>query len=243
MRVRAFRAFVGRWRFRYFVHLRKRLRTLESPDAQPVTIEHNLKSLSDHVNARMERLVQPLAAIETLDADSRILVIGPRTEADLLLLIGYGFQSKNVRGLDLISYSPWIELGDMHEIPFEDDSQDAVVLGWVLAYSQEPERVAREMLRVARHGALLAIGVEYSELSNAEVEKLIGYKINETDRPRINSVPAMLELFAGYVDSVIFSHDAPKKVSHTPQGLVPQPSSVIVIFSIDKRGRDAGPAV
>lgn len=242
MRLPGMRSFIGRTRFRYFVHLRKKLRTIDSDGAHPVTVEHNLKGLQDHTNARMERLIRPLVSIETVDADSDVLVVGPRTEADLLLLIGYGLKSGKVRGLDLISYSPWIDLGDMHAMPYEDDSFDVSILGWVLAYSAEPEKVADELVRVTRDGGLVAIGLEYSEMTGDDLKELIGYEIEESERPRINSVPQILELFGDRVRDVYYRHDAPKRVSHTREGYAPNPSSVIVIFSVDKGGADSAGA-
>jgi ubiquinone/menaquinone biosynthesis C-methylase UbiE len=51
--------------------------------------------------------------------------------------------------VDLISYSPWITPGDMHKLPFDDNTFDIIVLGWVLGYSSTPGQVANEVLRVA----------------------------------------------------------------------------------------------
>jgi hypothetical protein len=47
-------------------------------------------------------------------------------------------------------------------------------------------------------------------------------------------VPQILELFGSGVGEVFFSHDAPKKISHTKEGLLQKVSNVAVIFSIKK---------
>src|SRR5688572_20896498 len=103
----------------YFVKVRRQLKTLHSEDAFKTTVMHNMRSLYG-ANNRMNLLLFPLSVIERLTAESRILVIGPRNENDLYSLVGLGFKLQNIVGLDLISYSPWIRLGDMHAIPFPD---------------------------------------------------------------------------------------------------------------------------
>ena len=44
----------------------------------------------------------------------RKFCIGPRNEAEIFMLWSYGFKLENIVGLDLISYSPLIDLGDMY---------------------------------------------------------------------------------------------------------------------------------
>lgn len=208
------RGLVGYLRFIYFVKLRRRLRTMESPDAYPRTVAHNLgafrKIWFDLLTDRVDTLLRPLSSIETLGPDAKILVIGPRTEGDLLLLRGYGFH--NIRGLDLITYSPWVDLGDMHAIPHEADAFDAVVCGWVIAYSSNPMRAASEITRVARAGALVAIGQDHSLMTAKESEQKYGYTIvPDGAAPRLNSVADILNLFGSGVGTVYYSHDAPMK--------------------------------
>jgi len=217
----------------YFVHVRRALRTLPSADAFAATLPHNLKSLAQ-CNPRIDLLIKPLSVIESLNERSKVLVIGPRNEHDLFMLAGHGFAC--VRGLDLISYSPRIDLGDMHATPYPDDAWDAIVTGWTLSYSSAPERVAREMIRIARPGAVIAVGVEYSTMSESEEIALSGYSIQERTKlpKRINSVAEVLALFAPHVDTVFFTHDAPRKRSHTAGGLAADVSNVAAIFSIRK---------
>ena len=226
---------VGRMRLFWSVKVRRRLKLLESDRAFATTIDHNLKSLRDF-NQRTDALLRPLSAIETMGPQSRLLIIGPRNEGDLLSAIGYGFDPANVRGLDLISYSPRIDIGDMHEAPYADDSFDAIVIGWTLSYSRDPNAFATEMLRIVRDGGLIAIGVEYSELTEEDEIALVGYRIQERETlaQRINSTKAILDLFHGKVGHVYFDHDAPAKRSHGRHGMVENVSRVAVIFSVAK---------
>jgi SAM-dependent methyltransferase len=212
----------------YLVRVRKKLRTLESPHAFDATLKHNLRSLFG-ANNRMNMLLFPLSVIETLNADSKILVIGPRNENDLFSLVGLGFKMKNIRGLDLISYSPHIQLGDMHAIPFPDGSFDAVVCGWTLSYSATPEKAAQEITRVCKPGGIIAIAVEYSTMTADDERALVGYAVEDTKR-RINSTADIRALFEP-IGTVYFEHDAPNKVSHTRHGLVSNVSNVALVFS------------
>ena len=217
----------------YYARLLGRLRTLEADRSDPETVRHNLKSLRAG-NTRMHRLLRPLTALEMLDENSKVLLIGPRNEADLWLLAGYGFSIENLRGLDIISYSPLIDLGDMHETPYTDNQWDAVVLGWVLSYSIDPGRLANEVVRIVKPGGIVAIGVEYSTLTPDDVSGLVGYRLGKDER--INSVAQILELFGSTLGHVYYSHDAPLKRSHTKSGFIANPSAVCAIFSVNKPG-------
>jgi hypothetical protein len=183
----------------------------------------------------MELLIRPLSVIESVPKNSKVLVIGPRNEYDLILLAAYGFEFRRVRGLDLISYSPKIDLGDMHAMVYPDSSWDVVLCGWTLSYSAKPQKAAAEMLRVVRNGGIIGIGIEYSILSEQDSIALEGYAIQERQRlpERINSVEQCLNLFRPYVKDVFFHHDAPLKRSHTASGLT-TPSNVAIIFSVAK---------
>ncbi|WP_309090542.1 class I SAM-dependent methyltransferase [Phenylobacterium sp.] len=221
----------------YWIRLRRRLRTLDSDDTVKANIMHNMKSIWG-VNNRMNLLTYPLSVIETLGPDARILVIGPRNENDLLSLAGLGFRKENIVGLDLISYSPHIHLGDMHAIPFPDASFDAVICGWTISYSTNPRRAADEMVRVTKPGGVLAIGVEYSTMEPRDEKVLLGYELQEFEKigRRLNSARDFRELFAGSMDHVYFEHDAPRKISHTAEGLVDRVSNVGIVFSIKQGG-------
>src|SRR5690606_26436775 len=129
--------------------------------------------------------------------DAQVLSIGPRAEGELLNLAAHGFEWSKIRGLDLISYSPRIDLGDMHNIPYSDASFDVVIAGWVLAYSERPAVAAQEMARVTRPGGLVAVGVEYSPLSEEDVIKMMGY-LPGANR-RIGSCEEILALFGDTV--------------------------------------------
>jgi methyltransferase family protein len=229
------RRLVVRIRLFYFVRIRRVLKTVESPAAFKMTISHNIKSLGQ-CNTRIDLLIKPLSVVESVNESSNVLIIGTRDEHDIYTLIGHGFSKEKIRGLDLISYSPLIDLGDMHSTLYPDGTWDVIVVGWTLSYSSKPQEFAQEMMRIAKNGALIAIAVEYSTMSEHDEVEVSGYSIHERAKlsRRINSVKDILDLFSSHVGHVFFSHDAPLKISHGKGGLVRNVSNVGVIFSLSK---------
>lgn len=230
-----FRNVVVRIRLFYFVRIKRALKTIKSPDAFEMTIPHNIKALGQ-CNPRIDLLIRPLSVVESLNESAKVLIVGPRDEHDLFTLIGHGFSKDRIRGLDLISYSPMIDVGDMHNTSYPDSTWDVIVVGWTLSYSSTPQKFAKEMIRIATNGALIAIAVEYSVMSEQDEVGLSGYSIQERTKltRRINSTKDILDLFTSHVDHVFFSHDAPLKRSHGKGGLVENVSNVGVIFSLTK---------
>lgn len=93
-------------------------------------------------------------------APLRVLSIGPRTEIEFYYLwLMFDFSWPNIEGVDLVSWSPKIRLGDMSvHLPFEDDRFDVVVACHSLEKSRDPATTRDEILRVARNGAWVLIG-------------------------------------------------------------------------------------
>jgi SAM-dependent methyltransferase len=220
-------------RFLYFTRVRDRLRTLQRGDAVAEnTISHNLKGMRDLSVVRSDALVKPLSVIECLDASSKVLCVGPRTEGELYNLAAHGFTLANIRGLDLISYSPMIDLGDMHAMPYADNTWDAIVCGWVLAYSNAKQTAADELVRVCADGGVIAVGVEYNPRSVETVAREQGYVPGSSER--ITSLAKLLALFDGAIDHVYFSQE-PTAARRDQLG------SITAIFSVRKRARPAAP--
>lgn len=221
------RYLVAYLRYIYYVKLRRKLRTfdLHNEEIASNTIFHNLKGLKDLAVVRSLALIKLLSVIESLGKDAKILTIGPRTEGELLSLIGYGFMPENVRGLDLISYSPWIDLGDMHNMPYQDNSFDAVVMGWVIAYSENPDKAAKEVLRVVKNGGIVAVGVEFGGKEAEQQIKELGYKPGS--KRVTDHIDKILTYFKDNIDHVYFNHSILPQRSHLK-------GSVIAIFSVKK---------
>lgn len=235
LRVNFVRQFVGRSRLNW-ARMCGRVKTMDSEQSVKETLQHNLKSLKDFSNNRIELLIRPLSVIETARQARSILLIGPRNENDLLIASAFfDLPLDCVRGLDLISYSKQIDLGDMHQMPYGENEFDVVICGWTLSYSNDPQQLAAEMTRVCKPQGLIAVGVEYSELDEEGYQQLLGYSLQIPGVERINSAEQIEALFGEHLDTVHFSHDAPLKRCHRPEGRVVNPSSVATIFSINKQ--------
>jgi hypothetical protein len=227
LRMDPIRQRVAHARFIYYVKLLKRLRTFEANNdgVTENTISHNVKGMVDLSVVRSNMLVRPLSVIQSLNAESRILSIGPRTEGEIFNLMAHGFSADRIRGLDLISYSPFIDVGNMHNMPYADSSWDAVIMGWVISYSSEQGRAAMEVVRVTRPGGIVAVGLEwYPPRTKEQILDKLGYQLGHSDQPR--STDEVLALFGDHVDRVYVRHDPAENLDRVGE--------LFVIFSIKK---------
>ncbi|KGM36144.1 hypothetical protein P409_00415 [Inquilinus limosus MP06] len=154
---------------------------------------------------RSTRLIYPIAmwaaARRVSLANLKVLTVGPRTEGEIYTLVAHGFRRRNITGLDLISYSPIVDLGDMHAMAYPDASFDVVLAGWVLSYSDRKKTAAAEIARVTKPGGIVAVGVEWGRKSPEEVAaERTGYIVGSATRLR--SAEEILALFGDQVDRV-----------------------------------------
>lgn len=135
-------------------------RTNPSPDAATRQIGYSRSFLEGFSpDRRIEWTMCLLASAPDLEKDS-LLVVGPRYEPELLLAQGMGWDPEGMRGLDTFSYSPFIDVGDMHALPYADDAFSGLVCGWTLSYSSRPEQAVAEMQRVVKPGGYLVVAVQ-----------------------------------------------------------------------------------
>jgi SAM-dependent methyltransferase len=182
-----FRFHLVKLRYQILKH-RMRFLTTDATEIGEKTVTHNLDAfLVDAAfgcGGRMALLIYPLAAyyhfFRVRRQDLKILVVGPRTEDDIFWLRAYGFLG--VSGLDLFSYSDSIQLGDIHHTDIPSQSVDCVLLGWMISYSKDPERVIEECRRILKPGGLLGIGIEH-----------LGGP-SDPSSPRVNSLNSLADL-------------------------------------------------
>ena len=136
---------------------------------------------------RMDRLISIVKSIELVFDKSKILVIGPRTESDLLNLTG-SFPEAKIVGLDLISYSDWVDLGDAHNLKYESESFDVTISGWVITYSSNPKKMIQEMIRVTKNEGIISIGFEHTDSQTLNRTKNLDFKIIDADEIYIKSL-------------------------------------------------------
>lgn len=205
LRTKLARFIIAGGRFAWYALLLRRLRTTAGSGVAKSTLAHNIRGMVDLHVERSSRLIGPItsvAAANRVDVSGlRLLTIGPRTEGEILNLVSSGFRRRNITALDLISYSPWVQIGDMHAMPYGDASFDVVLAGWVISYSDDKQRAADEIARVAKPGAIIAIGVEWVRKTPEQIAaERTGYIVGSADR--LPSANAILSLFGGRVDRI-----------------------------------------
>jgi SAM-dependent methyltransferase len=167
-------------------------------------VQHNLEGAKSAPDLdRPSIVVNVVSSLEQVWKNIKnldVLSIGPRSEIEIFGLLAAGFSETRIRALDLFSYSPYVEIGNMHAMPYADGTFDVVVLGWVLGYSTNPAAAAKEVVRVCRDGAIVAVAADYA----GEKVGISKFKNEET---RIANVEQILSYFGGHVDYVYFRHD------------------------------------
>lgn len=148
---------------------------------------------------RTERLMNVLRSIQGLrPREMRVLVIGPRNEAELLLLSLYGFDLRKITAIDLVSESPLIRLMDMHKTDFPDNYFDLIYSANTLPYSDEVSRACQEMVRVVQEGGLMAVSFLHGRDGTVNA---FG------QNPLSGGVRELLEHFAGHVEHVYWREE------------------------------------
>ena len=196
LRIDLIRLLVGLIRYKYFRFFTK-IKNIGTPYMVGNTIDHN-KSVFSHLKTdfimnRIKYLYGPMSAIERINKNSSILLIGSRTENEFLYLRGFGH--KNIKVIDLISYSPLIEMQDMHNLNFKDNTFNAVILGWTLVYSSDPKKCALEIIRVLKNNGIVAIGQEKLRSNLSAVNS-------------VNSLTDIYNLFDHSLNKIYFKYDA-----------------------------------
>jgi len=146
----------------------------------------SIQSYNSNKN-RITYLVRLLDNISSASKNKRVLSCGPRFESELFGYRGLGFKWSNILAIDTFSYSRRIQVGNIHELDFMDDSFDYVMAGWVIAYSENPRLAVKELTRVLKHGGKLVITWDVTDKNLPE--KLADFYI-----PRINNMSQRLEL-------------------------------------------------
>jgi len=214
LKIDQLRNFYCRMRYRI---LRSRVRVLPvmADGVGKYTVDHNMGALSNRatfgMGNRMALLLYPLAAALRDIPDARILIVGPRTEDDLYWARALGIP--NVHGLDLFSYSPWIDIGDIHNTAYQNGQFDAVILGWVISYSEQPDVLVAECKRITKPGGYIGFGIE----ANPEQRRTGKY-----GPPRVNALNSGQDIVGIVQEPVVFIHD-PKFVA---------PSDNAVLFQL-----------
>ncbi len=201
-------------RYLIFYHLLRRRRFAAdiTSGVSRNTIEHNMRGTGELSAPRSHTLLRPIVTVGWVQRNIRnlkILTIGPRVEGEIYNMVGYGFRRRNVVGLDLFSYSPYIRVGNMHHMDFADGEFDIVISGWVLGYSDDMQQCAREMLRVTKPGGIIAIGNAYTLHEHGDTSDVLGYRIG-IDEP-LSDLPTVERLFGVGPEDCYFRYDGSRE--------------------------------
>ena len=173
------------------------------------TFKHNSQSVAPEIAyMRPLGLLGPLLGTDKVlncMPNLKVLIIGPRTEYELLWYVSRGFKLENITALDLFTYSPYIQIGDMHAMAFADQTFDIVVFSWVLGYSKNQKKAVEEAVRVLKPNGFIGIGEQWDptpvEQTATMMEKTKGYRLEGTVT---NSVSDLLGLFEGHNYKIVF---------------------------------------
>jgi hypothetical protein len=201
------RAAVAQWRYRDLMQSGQ-VKTVESADlAIPDTVPYSEFTLRSYVSDdRPMHMIRPLVTIGRIAenvADLRVLSIGGRTETELFALLAGGFSLSNITMIDLFSYSPYVQVVDMHKMQFADNDFDVIVFGDTLAYSKEPDVAVKEIIRVAKNKAVISTAHGCTKGYTPLWEKSVGDPSAEGFTGiSVQSTEDILRLFAGHVGQI-----------------------------------------
>jgi hypothetical protein len=168
------------------------------------TIDYNIEGAMSAADldrpSMMFDVVKAIGRVNGNIAALDVLSIGPRSEIEIFGMAAAGFHPDRIKAVDLFSYSPYVDLGDMHRLPYPDNSFDVVFLGWVLSYSRDQAAVAQELTRIGRDRAIIVLAGDYSD-DNRDRTTFN----NETTH--MQSCDQLLALFGERVGKVYFRHD------------------------------------
>lgn len=201
----AFAWYFGWLRFKWYVNvLRSPLKQYSEIDQGTAGVVYSKKYFVKYdPDRRIYWTTFLLSSIPDLKRTS-LLVIGPRYETELLLARSLGFDKNKVRGLDTFSYSPLIDVGDMHKLPYEEAAFDNIICGWTLSYSLHPSKAAEEMTRVLASGGYLVLSVQKvpEEFSNV-VEGVLKKSSRIQTLTQLDGLFPDLERVAGFEPRIV----------------------------------------
>lgn len=164
---------------------------------------YNKTQLWEWHRVRTEKLTTILRCIDDMPKNPKVLVIGPRNEAEVLLLKLSQFPFKDIEAIDIFSYSPLIKVQDMHDIKFPDNTFDIVYAAWVLPYAYDIKKAVSEIKRVLKPGGIVAAGYSHTEV----VSTADGYPIS-------GGLKELHDLFAPDIDWIFWQEVLPLVTSN-----------------------------
>lgn len=201
---------VAKLRFYWFIKVRSRLQKFTGVRAGTTALDYSKAAFTSmSFDTRIFWPMFMLCAAPDLKKDS-LMILGPRFETEIFLARAIGFRKEGIVAIDTFTYSPLIQSGDMHDMPFETGSISGVICGWTMSYSVEPVRAANEMARVLRPGGYIVLAVQ--KVDPNFVETIPGVLAG---KDRIQTLRQFDELFSGLERVAGFEPDPVGTSSHT----------------------------
>jgi SAM-dependent methyltransferase len=141
---------------------------------------------------------------EAQEKAGSVLCVGCRNTLELDRFRAHGF--RDVLGIDVFSQRDDIKVMDMHHLTFADDSFDVVYCSHALEHSYDVRRVAGEIVRVARPGAV--VGVEVPVRAQA----------SSADRVVFSGLDELRDLFAREIGDELLAEEQPPRSPTNDQG-------------------------
>jgi SAM-dependent methyltransferase len=111
---------------------------------------------------RAEMLYQVLSLPPRDLSNEKLLIVGPRNVQELFIAWLYGYNWKNIQAIDLYSTNRKILVMNMEDLAFPNDSFDAIVMAFTLAYAKDTFKCLSEMSRVLKPSGRFVFGASYT---------------------------------------------------------------------------------
>jgi SAM-dependent methyltransferase len=173
------------------------IRSIEEMDGNQTSADrYELYLGADRLNP-WTYLVRRELAKRTISQDDLAVCIGNRWLGEVLYFrenIGL----RNTIGLDLFTTNPeLVKVGDMHKMPFADNSVGLIFIRQALSKSYDVRIVIKEMLRVLKDGGMFVI----------EIPGPYGWGVGRMRASDVKSAASLLKLFRGHVSRVIYKDE------------------------------------
>jgi SAM-dependent methyltransferase len=142
--------------------------------------------------------------VEGQPSGGAVLCVGCRNALELDRFRARGFE--DVVGIDVFSQREDILVMDMHQMSFPDNSFDVVYASHSLEHSYDVARVAREIGRVARNGAVVGVEVPVRAQGSA------------ADRIVFSGLEELRGIFRPRIGEELLAEEQPPRTATNEQG-------------------------
>jgi len=186
--------------------LTARLRVKRSPNREVLfkQIDRNLQHRNlDNAIIHSHRMLAVLWKIAP--RTNRVLSVGSCNLLEIYAFKGYGFD--DIRGVDLLPAQNdpgFIQVMDMHDLKFAENSFDILYCSGAFHCSYDPRRLAQEFVRVLADRGLVCITVP------------VNYVTTDVYRVDPGSLEGLRGFFAPHAGEVVWEEVVPGNSEHNP---------------------------